>query len=218
MKFVVAGIFAFGATAIAADQTLVSTRANSPIVLDGMADKAWDGAEAKEVTLDNLPCQPDNGYEGIEETDVSIKSLYDDNFVYFLITYKDPTKSLERFPWVKQEDGSWKKAGWLFGPFPPESFKAVPSLKKCADHSNVFHIVPFESPPRTQVRALAWFGYVFDTMVSDHGNWTIMVTDFSCCGASATASGDETEPPAFQTIPASSTVAAHRLQSNCARG
>lgn len=107
--FTMAGIFAFGATAYAADETLISTKANSPIVLDGMADRAWDGAKAIEVTVDNLPYDPDNGYEGMQETDVSIKSLYDDNYVYFLITYKDPTKSLERFPWVKQEDGSWKK-------------------------------------------------------------------------------------------------------------
>ena len=107
--FTIAGIFALGVSAYAADLTLVSTKTASPIVLDGMADKAWDGAKAITVTVDNLPYQPDNGYEGMEETDVSIKSLYDDNYVYFLITYKDPTKSLERFPWVKQADGTWKK-------------------------------------------------------------------------------------------------------------
>ncbi|MFT5730892.1 MAG: hypothetical protein ACI8PB_005082 [Desulforhopalus sp.] len=45
----------------------------------------------------------------MQDTDVKIKSLYDDTHVYFLFSYKDPTKSLERFPWVKQEDGSWKK-------------------------------------------------------------------------------------------------------------
>ena len=104
-----AGIFALTGAAIAADETLVSTRAGSPIVLDGMADKAWDKAEAITVTLEELPYEPNNGYEGMRETDVSVKSLYDDNYVYFLITYNDPTKSLERFPWVKQEDGSWKK-------------------------------------------------------------------------------------------------------------
>ncbi len=105
----VAGIFALSTSAIAADQTLTSTKASSPIVLDGMADKAWDSAKAITVTVDELPYEPDNGYEGMQETDVSIKSLYDDKSVYFLITYKDPTQSLERFPWVKQKDGSWKK-------------------------------------------------------------------------------------------------------------
>ncbi len=104
-----ASIFTLSVSAYGADQTLVSTKAGSPIVLDGMADKAWDGAKEITVTLDELPYEPSNGYEGMRDTEVSIKSLYDDNSVYFLITYKDPTKSLARFPWVKQSDGSWKK-------------------------------------------------------------------------------------------------------------
>lgn len=104
-----ASIFTLSVSAYAADQTLVSTKAGSPIVLDGMADKAWDAAKAITVSLEELPYEPSNGYEGMRDTEVSVKSLYDDNSVYFLITYKDPTKSLERFPWVKQSDGSWKK-------------------------------------------------------------------------------------------------------------
>jgi len=104
-----AGIFALSASAYAADQTLISTKAGSSIVLDGMADKAWNDAKAITVTMEDLPYEPSNGYEGMTDTDVSVKSLYDDQYVYFLITYKDPTKSLERFPWVKQDDGSWKK-------------------------------------------------------------------------------------------------------------
>ena len=104
-----ASIFTLSVSAYAADQTLVSTKAGSPIVLDGMADKAWDAAKAITVSLEELPYEPSNGYEGMRDTEVSVKSLYDDNSVYFLITYKDPTKSLARFPWVKQSDGSWKK-------------------------------------------------------------------------------------------------------------
>ncbi len=105
----ISGLLALGTTAQAADQTLVSSKAGSPIVLDGMADKAWDGAKGITVKVDELPYEPNNGYTGMQETDITVKSLYDDNNVYFLITYKDPTKSLERFPWVKQADGSWKK-------------------------------------------------------------------------------------------------------------
>lgn len=104
-----AGLIAIGTSAYAADVTLISTKTDASIVLDGMADKAWDGAKAITVTVDELPYEPNNGYEGMQSTDVTIKSLYDDKYVYFLVTYKDPTKSLERFPWVKQEDGSWKK-------------------------------------------------------------------------------------------------------------
>ena len=104
-----AAIVALSTTAIAADQTLVSTKAGSAIILDGQMDKAWEAAKEITVKVDELPYEPSNGFEGMQETDVKIKSLYDDTHVYFLFTYKDPTKSLERFPWVKQDDGSWKK-------------------------------------------------------------------------------------------------------------
>lgn len=105
----IAAVCALSTPAFGADQTLVSTKAGSAIVLDGMADKAWDAAKAITVTVDETPYEPNNGYGGMQKTDVHIKSLYDDKNVYFLITYKDPTKSLARFPWVKQADGSWKK-------------------------------------------------------------------------------------------------------------
>jgi hypothetical protein len=104
-----AGLLVLCGSAFAADQTVFSSKASAPIVLDGMEDQAWGKAEAIKVTVDELPYQPNNGYTGMTKTDVTIKSLYDDNHIYFLITYNDPTKSLERFPWVKQDDGSWKK-------------------------------------------------------------------------------------------------------------
>lgn len=108
MLFIVT-ILAVSTSALAADQTLYSTKTNSPILLDGKADSAWDGAKEIVITVDNLVYEPNNGYEGMQETDVTIKSLHDDKNIYFLISYKDPTKSLARFPWVKQTDGSWKK-------------------------------------------------------------------------------------------------------------
>jgi hypothetical protein len=104
-----AGIFSLSASAFAADQVLISSKTDAPIVLDGIADKSWDKAKEIKVTVDEQPYKPSNGYKGMTSTDVAIKSLYDDTYVYFLISYKDPTKSLERFPWVKQNDGSWKK-------------------------------------------------------------------------------------------------------------
>ncbi|BHH85883.1 ethylbenzene dehydrogenase-related protein [Desulforhopalus sp. 52FAK] len=103
------GLVVLTGSAMAADQTLISTKADSAIVLDGMADKAWSAAKGITVTVDELPYEPNNGYTGMQKTDVTIKSLYDENSIYFLITYKDSSKSLERFPWIKQEDGSWKK-------------------------------------------------------------------------------------------------------------
>jgi len=35
--------------------------------------------------------------------------LYDDDYIYFFVQWDDPTKSLERFPWVKQPDNTWKR-------------------------------------------------------------------------------------------------------------
>ena len=104
-----AGVVALGTSVYAADKTLVSSKAGGPIALDGKAEKVWDSAAPLTVTLDQLPYEPSNGYPGMKDTAVSIKSLYDDKYVYFLISYKDPTKSLARSPWVKQADGSWKK-------------------------------------------------------------------------------------------------------------
>ncbi|RRJ84246.1 ethylbenzene dehydrogenase-related protein [Aestuariirhabdus litorea] len=92
----------------AADSSLVSVKTSSSITLDGMAENAWDSAKTLSVRLDNLPYKPDN-YKGMTSVDVNLKSLYDDQFVYFLIQYKDPTKSLMRYPWEKQADGSWKQ-------------------------------------------------------------------------------------------------------------
>lgn len=88
---------------------LESSKITSNITIDGTADQLWDGAKSVKVKLNKLPYKPDNGYKGIKKTTVEMKSLYDDEYVYFLVSYDDPTKSIDRFPWVKQEDGSWKQ-------------------------------------------------------------------------------------------------------------
>jgi ethylbenzene dehydrogenase len=93
-----------------AQMELVSVKADTAITLDAMAEKAWDKATALEVKLDQLPYEPNNGYGGIRETTVKIKSLYDDKNVYFYMQYDDPTESFARFPWIKQADGSWKQS------------------------------------------------------------------------------------------------------------
>jgi hypothetical protein len=40
---------------------------------------------------------------------VAMRSVYTGDRVYFLVRWDDPTESLRRFPWVKQDDGSWKR-------------------------------------------------------------------------------------------------------------
>jgi hypothetical protein len=42
-------------------------------------------------------------------TEVTMRSVYTDDMVYFLVQYKDPTESIQREPWQKQANGTWKK-------------------------------------------------------------------------------------------------------------
>ncbi|ROV58047.1 ethylbenzene dehydrogenase [Vibrio ponticus] len=95
--------------ALAKEMVLESPKSTASIVIDGKVDAAWDEAEPLIVKVNRLPYKPNNGYEGIKRTDVELKSLHDDEYVYFLVIYSDPTKSIERFPWVRQSDGSWKQ-------------------------------------------------------------------------------------------------------------
>lgn len=70
-------------------------------------DAVWAKAKALDVLVDQHPYKPEN-YKGIKATTVAVQSVYDANNIYFKVQYDDPTKSLARFPWMKQEDGSWK--------------------------------------------------------------------------------------------------------------
>lgn len=97
-----------GTPAAAADTSLVCIKASGPITLDGTADAAWDKAPALKVALDKTPYKPDI-YPGITSTSITLKSVQDGESIYFLLQYQDPTKSLARYPWIKQEDGSWKQ-------------------------------------------------------------------------------------------------------------
>ena len=119
MVFVLIGMLIIANPAKTQNQEmkLMSVKADSAIMLDAMAEKAWDKAPAMMVKVDQLPYQPNNGYEGMRETTVTMKSLYDDKNVYFFIEWPDPTKSLARFPWVKQADGSWIDRGLGGGRF-----------------------------------------------------------------------------------------------------
>ncbi|MEK7413257.1 MAG: ethylbenzene dehydrogenase-related protein [Planctomycetota bacterium] len=87
---------------------LVSVKVADPITVDGTSDAAWDQAPPLKLTLDKAPYKSDS-YPGIAQTEVTLRSAYDAGDIYFVVQYKDPTKSLARFPWVKQEDGSWKQ-------------------------------------------------------------------------------------------------------------
>lgn len=87
---------------MAPDGALISVPASALPTLDGVADDAaWSDAPAIAVGV----------YEGANMGDstVNLQSVYTDDTVYFLLSWADPTQSFMRSPWVKQDDGSWKK-------------------------------------------------------------------------------------------------------------
>jgi len=101
---------AMNPTAQAGPLQLSSFPTDRPVVVDGAMDAAWTKAVPLTLALDELPYKPSNGYDGMKRTEAEIRALYDAEHVYFLLRYKDPTESLQRFPWIKQADGSWKQA------------------------------------------------------------------------------------------------------------
>jgi hypothetical protein len=99
---------ALAGAAQAQDKTLVSEKTPAPPAIDGKMDEAWSKAKPLSVALNKVPYEPKD-YKGIKKTTVQIRSLYDAENVYLLVQWDDPTQSLEREPWVKQGDGSWKQ-------------------------------------------------------------------------------------------------------------
>lgn len=105
---IVGCLLALLAASATSAEGLVSVKTAGPITLDGVAEAAWGQAPALKLALDKTPYKPDV-YPGITQTMISLKSMHDAENIYFLLAYQDPTKSLQRFPWVKQEDGTWKQ-------------------------------------------------------------------------------------------------------------
>jgi hypothetical protein len=91
-----------------AQKGLVSVKTDEAPTIDGTVDAAWEKAPAYKITLDQTPYKPE-GFKGITKTTVTMKSMYDKDNIYVLLQWQDPTKSLQREPWVKQPDGKWKQ-------------------------------------------------------------------------------------------------------------
>lgn len=96
------------ASQAAAVEGLVSVKVAAPITVDGTVEAGWEQAPAMKLALDKMPYKSD-AYPGITQTEITLRSAYDAENIYFLVQYKDPTKSLARLPWVKQADGTWKQ-------------------------------------------------------------------------------------------------------------
>ena len=78
---------------------LVSYHAMAAPTLDGVVDDAW--AEADAITVDVA------GGANSGAATATLKSMYAEDMVYFLVSWDDPTESYMRSPWEKQTDGTW---------------------------------------------------------------------------------------------------------------
>jgi hypothetical protein len=87
---------------VAPEGALVALKVDEAPTLDGVADDlAWQ--DATEITI------PVSGGANNGSTEVTLKAVYSDDMVYFVVTWADPTESWLRAPWEKQPDGTWKK-------------------------------------------------------------------------------------------------------------
>lgn len=86
---------------------LVSKKLDAPITLEA-TNPAWKNAPGLKMVLSETPYKP-NGFPGVTNTNIVLKSLHDKDSIYVYLQYEDPTASVARFPWIKQEDGSWKQ-------------------------------------------------------------------------------------------------------------
>lgn len=80
---------------------LLSAKVDAAPALDGQAEALWN--KSKPITI------AVSGGANKSATQITLKSVYTKDSVYFLAEWADPTESLHRMPWQKQADGSWKK-------------------------------------------------------------------------------------------------------------
>jgi hypothetical protein len=107
MKFtVVTTILTFllalaGSNLIFAAEEVVSMPVEQSPTIDGKVDAVWD--TAKELVV------PVAGGANAGKATVHLKSVHTTDSIYFLVQWDDPIESLQRSPWQKQADGTWKK-------------------------------------------------------------------------------------------------------------
>ena len=88
-------------TAAAPSNVVSSVKTDTAPTLDGQPEALWD--KANPLTLQV------SGGANAGNHEVTLKSMYTKDHVYFLAQWTDPTESLHRMPWKKQADGTWKK-------------------------------------------------------------------------------------------------------------
>ncbi|WP_316232825.1 ethylbenzene dehydrogenase-related protein [Bradyrhizobium sp. SZCCHNPS2010] len=74
--------------------------ADAPTLDGDTSDRVWRNIQPHMVTTN----QGDN-FDGTGESKVWIKAAHDDSWVYFLVIWEDPTRSLKQLPLIKRADG-----------------------------------------------------------------------------------------------------------------
>jgi len=98
--------------------TLVSYKTSTPPTIDGVIDAVWSNATKLSIT----PTVPDpgnglfTGYNG-QTYPATIRSMYDDKYIYFLLEYADAGKSVNVQPWYYDPTANvTNKTGWAQEP------------------------------------------------------------------------------------------------------
>lgn len=92
-------------SAEANETDLVSLKVTTPPTIDGNIDAKWDDAEVlKTRTVVPPQLGPDNVYQNFygypgKAFNVALRSMYDNDNVYFLVEWDDNTESLDRETW-----------------------------------------------------------------------------------------------------------------------
>lgn len=105
--FVLVFVLLFIPNILSAEQILTAVKIDGGPLIDGSGnDSFWDQAQAL-ITHDN-----------VADIDVSIKSVYNNKNIYFLVSYPDPDESRSHKPWI------WSKNKEMYemGPHREDTF------------------------------------------------------------------------------------------------
>jgi len=98
--------------------TLVSYKTTTAPAIDGVIDPVWDNAA--KININPTVPDPGNGlftgYNG-QSYPATLRSMYDDKYIYFLLEYADDTKSVNISPWYFDPAANVTgKTGWAQEP------------------------------------------------------------------------------------------------------
>lgn len=95
--------------AVGTGKVVTAVKATKAPGIDGVADEAWNSAQAVKASLTGAGALGPGGKFNNGSTNVTVKALYDDKNIYMLYEWEDPTDSQARGPWVKEGDKLVKK-------------------------------------------------------------------------------------------------------------